>query len=70
MSDQLHAPAALPTGKAPRYSLNGMLGGCHSKSGGLGDEKDHLSLTQFEPQTAQPVVSRYSVIKRSVIVSV
>jgi len=33
VSDQLHAPAALPPGKNPRYPLDRRLGGTQSRSG-------------------------------------
>jgi hypothetical protein len=42
VSCQLHAPAALPTGKSPRYSLDRRLGGPHSRSRGGGEEKTSL----------------------------
>jgi hypothetical protein len=37
---QLHAPAALPRGKSPRYPLDRRLGGAQSQSGRFGEEKN------------------------------
>jgi hypothetical protein len=39
MSGQLHAPAALPPGKSPRYPFYRRLGGPHSRSGQYGEVK-------------------------------
>jgi hypothetical protein len=39
VSDQLHAPAALPPGKESRYLLDRRLGGPQSRPGGGGQEK-------------------------------
>jgi hypothetical protein len=40
VSGQLHAPAALPPGKDPCYSLDRRLGGPQSRSGGGGEERN------------------------------
>jgi hypothetical protein len=40
-------PAALPPGKEPRYPLNRRLGGLHSWSELLGEEKNFLPLARF-----------------------
>jgi hypothetical protein len=40
VSDQLHAPAALPQGKSPWYPLDRRLGGPQSRSGRGGEEKN------------------------------
>jgi hypothetical protein len=40
VSGQLHAPAALPQGKSPRYPLDRRLGGPQSRSGRGGEEKN------------------------------
>jgi hypothetical protein len=40
MSGQLHAPAALPQRKEPRYPLDRGLGGPQSRSGRSGEEKN------------------------------
>jgi hypothetical protein len=37
VSGQLHAPAALPPGKSPRYPFYRRLGGPQSRSGRYGD---------------------------------
>jgi hypothetical protein len=39
VSGQLHAPAALPPGKSPRYSFYRRLGGPQSRSGRYGEVK-------------------------------
>jgi len=39
VSGQLHAPAALPQGKCPRYPFDRRLGGLQSRSGRGGEEK-------------------------------
>jgi hypothetical protein len=39
VSGQLHALAALPPGKSPRYPLERRLGGPQSRSGRSGEEK-------------------------------
>jgi hypothetical protein len=40
VSGQLHAPAALPPGKEPRYALDRRLDGPQSRSGRCGEEKN------------------------------
>jgi hypothetical protein len=49
VSGQLHAPAALPSGKSPRYPLYRRLGGPHSRSGQHG-EVNFLTLPGLEPR--------------------
>jgi hypothetical protein len=41
---ELHAPAALPPGKEPRYPLDRRLGGVQSHSGKYGEEKIYISI--------------------------
>jgi len=50
VSDQLHAPAALPhpQGKSPWYPLDRRLGGPQSRSGS-GDEKNSQPPPEIEP---------------------
>jgi hypothetical protein len=60
LSDQLHAPAALPQGKSPWYPLNRRLGGPQSRSGHAGEEKNSHTLLGFEPPIIQPVAHRYA----------
>jgi hypothetical protein len=55
MSDQLHAPAALPQGPLDRR-----LGGPQSGSGRFGEEKHLLPLTGIQPRPFQLVASRYT----------
>jgi len=43
------------SGKKRRYPLKRMLGGPHSRSERFGEQKTHLALPGFEPQTVQPV---------------
>jgi len=53
---QLHAPAALPTGKT-RYQFYRRLGGPQRRSG----QVRKISLPRgFDPRTVQPVTSRYT----------
>jgi hypothetical protein len=54
VSDQFHAPAALPQGKSPWYPLDRGLGGPQSRSG-RGEEKN-----SHPPQGIQPVAKRYT----------
>jgi hypothetical protein len=49
VSGQLHAPAALPPGKSPRYLLDRRLGGPQSRSGRGGEEKNSQPLPGLEP---------------------
>jgi hypothetical protein len=60
VSCQLHAPAALPPGKEPRYPLYGRLGGPQSRSGRSGEKKNSQPLSGLEPQIIQPVAQRYT----------
>ena len=56
LSDQRHAPAALPPGKT-LYLLCSKLSGPQSRSG----QERKISLTPgFDPRTVQPVASRYT----------
>jgi hypothetical protein len=49
VSGQLHASAALPPGKEPRYPLDKRLGGLQTHSGHGGEEKNSQSLPGIEP---------------------
>jgi hypothetical protein len=60
LSGKLHAPAALPPRKSPRYLLDMKLGGPQSRSGRCGGEKN-LALPGIETTWAfQPVARRYT----------
>jgi hypothetical protein len=59
-SGQLHAPAALPTGKSSWYPLDRRLGGPQSRSGRGGEEKNSQPLPGLEPPIIQPVAQRYT----------
>jgi hypothetical protein len=50
VSDQLHAPAALPPGKEPLVSLDRKLGGPQSRSGRGGEEKNSQHPPGIEPK--------------------
>jgi hypothetical protein len=50
VSGQLHAPAALPQGKSPCYSLYRRLGGPESRSGRGGEEESSQSPPGIEHQ--------------------
>jgi hypothetical protein len=56
MGGQLHAPAALPPGKEPRFSLDRRLGGPQNRSGRLGEEKilDPTGTLTPIPQSSNP----------------
>jgi hypothetical protein len=58
VNDQLHAPAALPPRKEPRYPLARKMGGPQSRSGRGGEEKN--SLGGLEPPIIQPVAQGYT----------
>jgi hypothetical protein len=62
VSGQLHATAALPPGKDPRYPLDRRLGGPQSRSGRFGAEKilDPTGTRVLSPSVVQPVASRYT----------
>jgi hypothetical protein len=62
VSGQLHAPAALPPGKSPRYPFYRRLGGPQSRSGRYGEVKMTLSGLDLSPPplVVQPVASRYT----------
>jgi hypothetical protein len=53
VSGQLHAPAALPSGKSPRYPFYRRLGGPQSRSGPYRDSNS-------DPAVVQPVASHYT----------
>jgi hypothetical protein len=59
VSGQLHAPAALPWGKSPRYPLDRRLGGPQRGSGRCGEEKN-LALPGIEPRPYSPSLYRLS----------
>jgi hypothetical protein len=54
--DQRHAPAALSPAKT-QYSLHRRLGGLQGRSGRV---RKISPLPGFDPQTVQPVASRYT----------
>ena len=58
MGGQLHAPSLFTAGKENRYLLHTKLSGPQGRSGWM--QKILLSL-RFDPQTVQPVASRYTV---------
>jgi hypothetical protein len=49
VSGQIHAPAALPSGKEPRFPLDRRLGGPQSRSGRGGEEKNSQPPPGIEP---------------------
>jgi hypothetical protein len=59
MNGRIHAPAALPPGKIPRYPLSRRLGGPQNRSGQRGEEKDLASIGTRNPtprsSSPQPV---------------
>jgi hypothetical protein len=57
VNGQLHAPAALPQGKEPRYPLDRRLGGPQSRSGRNGEEKNSHPRRESNTRTpiAQPI---------------
>jgi hypothetical protein len=59
VSGQLHAPAALPPGKEPRYPLDGTLGGPQSRSG-RGENSCPYWDSNSDPSVIQPIASPYS----------
>jgi hypothetical protein len=62
VSGQLHAPAALPSGKSLWYLFYRRLGGPQSRSGRYGEEKifDPTGTRTPTPLVVQPVASRYT----------
>jgi hypothetical protein len=54
LSGKLHAPAALPPGKDPRYPLDRRPGGPQSRSGRGGKEKNSQQLSGTEPRSSSP----------------
>jgi hypothetical protein len=62
VSGQLHAPAALPLGKSPRYPFYRRLGGPQSWSGWYGEVNifDPTGTRTPAPLVVQPVASHYT----------
>jgi hypothetical protein len=63
MSSQLHALAALPPGKNPRYPFYRRLGESQSRSERYGEVKNFYrtgTRTPAHPLVVQPVASRYT----------
>jgi hypothetical protein len=60
VSDQLHAPAALPHGKSRWYPLDRRLCGFQSWSGRGGEEKNFQPLAELEPSFIQPIAQCYT----------
>jgi hypothetical protein len=62
VSGQLHAPAALPPGKSPRYPFYRRLDGPQSRSGRYGEVKnfDPTETRTTVPLLVQLVASRYT----------
>jgi hypothetical protein len=58
MSGQLHAPAALPPGKSPRYPFYKRLGGPQDRSGRYGEV--NIFDPTGTPLVVQPLASRYT----------
>jgi hypothetical protein len=61
VSGQLHAPAALPPGKSPRYPFYRRLGGAQSRSGRYGEVNifdPTGTRTPAPPLVVQPVARR------------
>jgi hypothetical protein len=55
VSGQLHAPAALPPGKEPQYTLDTRLSGPQSLSGHGGEEKNSQPLPGLELARSPPL---------------
>jgi hypothetical protein len=62
VSGQLHAPAALPTGKKPPYPLDRTLDGPQSRSGRRGEKKilDPVGTRTPDSSAVQPAARRYT----------
>jgi hypothetical protein len=60
VSGQIHAPAALPRGKEPRYPLDRRLGGPQSQCGRRGENSWPYLDSNSDPSVVQPVASRYT----------
>jgi hypothetical protein len=60
VSGQLHAPAAMPRGKNPRYSLYRRLGGPQNRSGHCGEDKSLLAPVGNRTLAVQPVARRHT----------
>jgi hypothetical protein len=56
---QPYAPAALPSGKSPRYPWNRRLGGPQSQFGRGGEDKNSKPPAGMEPQSSKSVASHY-----------
>jgi hypothetical protein len=54
MEVSVHEPAALPTGKDPRYRLDKMLGGFQSQFGRDGEDKILQFLPGMEHRSSSP----------------
>jgi hypothetical protein len=52
VSGRLHAPAALPRGNNPRYTLDRRLGGPQSLFGRGGEEQNSQPLPGIEPRSS------------------
>jgi hypothetical protein len=63
VSGQLHAPAALLSGKEPLYPLDRRLGEPQNRSGGGGGEKNSQPLPGLELPIIQPVAQRVFFMK-------
>jgi hypothetical protein len=59
VSGQLHAPAALPPEKKPRYQLDVRLGGLQSRYESGGEEKKSLHLPRIESCSFSPKCNHY-----------
>jgi hypothetical protein len=62
VNGQLHAPAALPPWKSPRYPLDRRLGGPQSRFGSGGEKKNSQPLSKIGPTIIQPVAQRYTTV--------
>jgi hypothetical protein len=65
VSGQLHAPATLPHGKSPWYTLDRRLGGSQSRYGRGGEEKNPQPLLRLELLIIQTgIVTTSKIIKK------
>jgi hypothetical protein len=60
MSDQLHAPTALPQGRENPVTIGWEVSGLQSRSGRGGEEKNSQPLPGLEPPIIQLVAQRYT----------
>jgi hypothetical protein len=60
VNGKLHASAALPRGKSPKYPLDRRLGGTQSRSGRCGVEKKSLSPAGKQTSAVLPVARHYT----------